>query len=171
MLVSTFVDLQGFIVNKKFIVKEVAMLKQGIVLTHYIFTSSVLWKFLTRFDRSCAFWLIAYHHGMQWEDGMVPYNEAKRLITAAVFEDDAIVHCIRLFSFNHKLQLRALRHGPSKRIYTPKINRAKGVPSVVAKSAKSTAIEGKSEILGMSWRKGVKIANVLITNVIDAIEI
>jgi len=39
MSVPTFVDLQGFIVNKKFIVKKVAVLKQGTVLTHYIFTS------------------------------------------------------------------------------------------------------------------------------------
>ncbi|KYN19888.1 hypothetical protein ALC57_07772 [Trachymyrmex cornetzi] len=92
MLVPTFVDLQGFIVNKKFIVKEVAVLKQGTVLTHYIFTSPVPWKFLTRSDRSCASWLIAYHHGLRWEDGRIPYSEAKRLITAAVFEDDAIVY-------------------------------------------------------------------------------
>ncbi|EGI68552.1 hypothetical protein G5I_02785 [Acromyrmex echinatior] len=149
MLVPTFVDLQGFIVNKKFIVKEVAVLKQGIVLTHYIFTSSVPWKFLTRSDRSCASWLTAYHHGLRWEDGMVPYNETKHLITAAVFENDAIVH------------------GPNKRIYTSKINRAKGVLSIVAKSSKSTAFERKSEILGISWRKGVKVANVLITNSCD----
>ncbi|EGI66635.1 hypothetical protein G5I_04824 [Acromyrmex echinatior] len=128
MFVPTFVNLQGFIVNKKLIVKEVAVLKQEIVLTHYIFTSSAPWKFLTRSDRSS--WLIAYHHGL----------------------------------------LRALRHGPSKRICTSKIDRAKGIPSVVAKSAKSIAIEEKSEILGMFWRKGVKIANVLIINVIDAIE-
>ena len=92
MSVPTFVDLQGFIVNKKFIVKEVAVLKQGTVLTHYIFTSPVPWKFLTRSDRSCASWLSAYHHGLRWEDGMIPYNEAKRLITVAVFEDDAIVY-------------------------------------------------------------------------------
>ncbi|EGI67250.1 hypothetical protein G5I_04183 [Acromyrmex echinatior] len=65
---------------------------------------------------------------------------------------------------NKTLQLQALRHGLSKRIYTPKINRAKGAPSVVARFAKSTAIEGKSEILGMSWRKSVKVANVLIIN-------
>ena len=58
MSVPMFVDLQGFIVNKKFIVKEVAVLKQEIVLMHYIFTSP--WKFLTRSDRSCASWLIAY---------------------------------------------------------------------------------------------------------------
>ncbi|KYN42557.1 hypothetical protein ALC56_03016 [Trachymyrmex septentrionalis] len=92
MSMPTFVDLQGFIVNKKFIVKEVTVLKQGIVLTHYIFTSPIPWKFLTRSDRSCASWLSAYHHGLRWEDGMVPYNEAKRLITTAVFEDNAIVY-------------------------------------------------------------------------------
>ncbi|KYN15777.1 hypothetical protein ALC57_11983, partial [Trachymyrmex cornetzi] len=46
----------------------------------------------TRSDRSCASWLSAFHHGLGWEDGMVPYSEAKRLITAAVFEDDAIVY-------------------------------------------------------------------------------
>ena len=46
----------------------------------------------------------------------------------------------------------------------------KGVPSIVAKFAKS--IEGKSEILGMSWGKSIKVANVLIINgIIDAIEI
>jgi len=37
MPVPTFVDLQVFIVNKKFIVKEIAVLKQGTVLTYYIF--------------------------------------------------------------------------------------------------------------------------------------
>ena len=73
--------------------KEMAeVLKQGTVLTHYIFMSLVPWKFLTRSDRSCASWLIAYHHGLQWEDGTIPYNEAKRLITMAVFEDDAVVY-------------------------------------------------------------------------------
>ncbi|KYM83816.1 hypothetical protein ALC53_05753 [Atta colombica] len=43
-----------------------------------------------RSDRFCASWLSAYHHGLRWEDGMVPYNEAERLITTAVFEHDVI---------------------------------------------------------------------------------
>jgi len=53
MPVPTFVDLQEFIINKKFIVKEVAVLKQETILTH-IFTSPMPWKFLTRSDRSCV---------------------------------------------------------------------------------------------------------------------
>ena len=76
----------------KNLLKEVAVLKQGTVLTHYIFTSPVSRKFLTRSDRSCASWLSAYHHELRWEDGMVPYNEAKRLIMTAVFEHDVIVY-------------------------------------------------------------------------------
>jgi len=47
-----------------------------------------------------------------------------------------------------------------------KIDRVKGVPSFVAKSVKYTAIEGKSEILGMFWGKSIKIANVLINVII-----
>ena len=42
--------------------------------------------------------------------------------------------------------------------------------SLVAKFANSVAIEGKSEILGMSWEKSIKVANVFII-IINAIEI
>ena len=77
---------------------------------------------------------------------------------------------IRLFSFNRKLQLRALRHESNKRIYNPKSIERKGY-CPLSPSPPSPAFEGKSEILRISWRKGVKVANVLITNVIDAIEI
>ena len=38
---TTFVDLQGLIVGKKFVVKEVAVLRKGAILSHYIFTCSM----------------------------------------------------------------------------------------------------------------------------------
>ncbi|KYN14911.1 hypothetical protein ALC57_12874 [Trachymyrmex cornetzi] len=84
MTVPTFVDLQGFIVGKKFIVKEVAVLRKGAILSHYIFTCPMPWSFLTKSEKYCASWLSAYHHGLQWEDGMIPYIMVKRLITMAV---------------------------------------------------------------------------------------
>ncbi|KYN19394.1 hypothetical protein ALC57_08276 [Trachymyrmex cornetzi] len=90
MAIPTFMDLQGFIINMKFIVKEVAMLRRGTILTHYIF-SPMPWHFLTRFDKSCASWLSTYHHGLRWDDGMVPYNMVWRLITEAVLEEDEAV--------------------------------------------------------------------------------
>jgi len=37
-----FVDLQGF--EKKFVVKEVAVLRKGAILSHYIFTCSMPWN-------------------------------------------------------------------------------------------------------------------------------
>ena len=95
MVVPTFVDLQGFTVGKKFVVKEVAVLKQGNVLTHYIFTNSVPWSALTKSERSCVSWLTAYHHGLRWDDGIVQYWKAKHLITTAVYDendDEAIVY-------------------------------------------------------------------------------
>ena len=47
--VPTFVDLQGFIVNKK--CEGSSDVETRAVLMHYIFMSPVSWKFLTRFDR------------------------------------------------------------------------------------------------------------------------
>jgi len=51
----------------KFIVKEVAVLRKGAVLSYYIFTCYMPWNFLTKFGKYCASWLSAYH-GLQWED-------------------------------------------------------------------------------------------------------
>ncbi|KYN13991.1 hypothetical protein ALC57_13821 [Trachymyrmex cornetzi] len=84
MTVPMFVDLQGFIVGKKFIVKEVAVLRKGAIHSHYIFTCPMPWSFLTKSEKYCASWLSAYHHGLQWEDGTIPYSMVKRLITMAV---------------------------------------------------------------------------------------
>lgn len=84
MVVPTFVDLQGFVVGKTFIVKEVAILRNGTALSHYTFTSPIPWYLLTRSDKSKAFWLMANHHGLRWADGIINYSRAKSLITAAV---------------------------------------------------------------------------------------
>ncbi|XP_071640900.1 uncharacterized protein [Temnothorax longispinosus] len=91
MSVPTFVDLQGFLVGMKFVVKEVAVLRKGCVLTHHIFNYPMPWNLLTKSDKSCATWLIRNHHGLRWEDGNVPYrcnsssssnnNGAKRMNT------------------------------------------------------------------------------------------
>jgi len=45
------VNLQGFIVGKKFIVKEMAMLKKGAILSRYIFTYPMPWNFLTKSEK------------------------------------------------------------------------------------------------------------------------
>ncbi|KYN29551.1 hypothetical protein ALC57_00999 [Trachymyrmex cornetzi] len=84
MAVPTFVDLQGFIIGNKFIVKEVVVLRKGAILSRYIFTCPMSWSFLTKSEKYCVSWLSDYHHGLQWEDGTIPYSKVKRLITMAV---------------------------------------------------------------------------------------
>jgi len=84
MSVPTFVDLQGFIVGKTFVVKEFAVLRDGHVLSHYIFERPYPWDVLSKSERSCASWLTANHHGLRWEDGISPYYMAEEFITKAV---------------------------------------------------------------------------------------
>jgi len=82
------------IVGSWFVVKEVAMLKKGSVLSYYIFASPYPWNLLTKSEKSCASWLIA-NHGLQWEAGMIPYSMARHLIISAVVDtedDDALVY-------------------------------------------------------------------------------
>ena len=90
MTILMFVDLQEFIVEKRFIVKEVVMLKQGTLLIHYIFTSSVeifdeVRQVLCFLVECLSPWIT-----MRGRDG--PVDEVKLLITATVFEDDTIVY-------------------------------------------------------------------------------
>jgi len=84
MSVPIFVDLQGFRVGRHFVVKEFAALKEGHVLSHYIFGCPYPWTVLSKSERQQAIWLIENHHGIQWEDGMVPYCLARDLITKTV---------------------------------------------------------------------------------------
>ncbi|KYN17405.1 hypothetical protein ALC57_10306, partial [Trachymyrmex cornetzi] len=82
-----------FLVDKRFVVKEVAVLKNGSELTYYIFTCPMPWRFLTKTDQSHASWVMTHHHGLRWYDGMVPYRIAQRLISETVGrESGAIVY-------------------------------------------------------------------------------
>ncbi|EFN74296.1 hypothetical protein EAG_02787 [Camponotus floridanus] len=42
-----FVDLQGFVVNERFVTKEMAILANGRDLTHHVFRAPMLWNLLT----------------------------------------------------------------------------------------------------------------------------
>jgi len=80
-----FVDLQGFIVNERFIVKESAVLKNGCELSHHIFKPPMPWNLLTRMEQLRATWIMVNHHMLPWNDGYVKYNRAKNIIQKAVF--------------------------------------------------------------------------------------
>ncbi|KYN00240.1 hypothetical protein ALC62_00115 [Cyphomyrmex costatus] len=84
MTVPTFVDQQEFIVRKKIIAVEVAVLRKGLILSYYIFTYSMSRNFLTKFKKYCTSWLSAYYHGLQWKNGMITYSITERVITMVI---------------------------------------------------------------------------------------
>jgi len=57
---------------------------------------------LIKSEKDCAFWLNACHHGLQWQDRMIPYSMMKRLIAMAVIgveendDNKILVHVKRL---------------------------------------------------------------------------
>jgi len=88
MIVPTFVDLQGFIIHYWELVccegSGGAEKGEHSLALHFCKP----WNVLTKSERSCASWLIANHHGLQWEAGMIPHMMARYLITSAIAEDD-----------------------------------------------------------------------------------
>ena len=82
--VPIFVDLQGFIVNDKFLTKEIGVLRNGKELIHHIFHAPMSWDLLTKSEKSCACWLTSNHHQLQWADGHVDYKLMKTLVRKAV---------------------------------------------------------------------------------------
>jgi len=82
MVIPTFVDLQGFIVRGRFVVKEVAMLRKGTISTHYIFANPGAMEVdkiqkVLRFLVDCLSPWIAMGR-------RIPYSMAKHLIIMAV---------------------------------------------------------------------------------------
>ncbi|XP_070521100.1 uncharacterized protein [Cardiocondyla obscurior] len=95
MSTPTFVDLQGYPIGRRFVVKEAAVLRGGAVLAHYVFTTPMSWGAVSRDDRRLVTWLVRNHHGIAWEDGDVLYSRAKRLIIRALQnEEDCYDHAI-----------------------------------------------------------------------------
>ncbi|XP_039306919.1 uncharacterized protein LOC105196833 isoform X2 [Solenopsis invicta] len=95
--VPIFVDLQGFIMGDIFRVKEVAVLRRGDELTHYVFRAPLAWNLLTKDEKQQANWLTAHHHHLHWKDGDIEFRQAKKLIRCVVLDglfdgkDDEII--------------------------------------------------------------------------------
>ncbi|KYN30169.1 hypothetical protein ALC57_00372 [Trachymyrmex cornetzi] len=48
-------------------------------------------------DQSHASWVMTHHHGLRWNDGMVPYRMAQRLISEAVGRESGAVVYVKGF--------------------------------------------------------------------------
>ncbi|KAJ8666173.1 hypothetical protein QAD02_007835 [Eretmocerus hayati] len=80
-VVLLFIDLQGFKNHGEFIVKE-AMIADvnNAKLYQWLFRSPYSIKNLTREDEISALWCTEHHHGLFWDQGIVPYSLAGKLL-------------------------------------------------------------------------------------------
>lgn len=80
-----FIDMQGFIVREKFVIKEIFIFEgDGRNLIHYIFLPPMAWNQLTKAKKSRASWLILHQHKLSWCSGDVEYRRAKNIIRHAI---------------------------------------------------------------------------------------
>lgn len=88
-----FVDLQGFEVNGKFVLKEIcyqivprttdAIWRKhtGVAQRfHYVYKPPFAWEYLDKNARRKCLWQSAFRHGIYWNDGSVPYNRIDQTI-------------------------------------------------------------------------------------------
>lgn len=95
-----FVDLQGFVVNKCFVLKEVSFSIiqdngfqsfDDITSYHYIFAAPFPWKYLSDICKKRTAWLTAFHHGFYWCQGTTAYEDIITCI-APLLEKDLIIY-------------------------------------------------------------------------------
>lgn len=75
-----FVDLQGFMVNQQFVLKELCISSSStsspnINLNHYIYKSPFSYKSVNHTCRKNILWLSNFHHGLYWNDGNILYDQ------------------------------------------------------------------------------------------------
>lgn len=94
-----FADLQGFLVNGQFVLKEFCFSSAATTTTtslivptqpfsypdankrhHYIFAPPFPWKFTSAADRRRALWLTSFHHGFYWNDGYTSYACVEQIL-------------------------------------------------------------------------------------------
>ncbi|KAJ8671048.1 hypothetical protein QAD02_002307 [Eretmocerus hayati] len=72
-----FIDLQGFKNQEEFIVKEAMIVDVNSTNCHqWLFTPPYSIKNLSQKDEISAKWCTEHHHGLFWDQGIVPYSEA-----------------------------------------------------------------------------------------------
>lgn len=79
-----FADLQGFIVNKQFVLKELCFscASEELPKYHFVYEPPFEWKFVSDTCKRRIIWATIFHHGFYWNAGSVPYAQIERTIEA-----------------------------------------------------------------------------------------
>jgi hypothetical protein len=89
-----FVDLQGFMDHRVFLIKELCILSaRDNKIQHYIFKSQPFsWHNLGKCSKQQALWLTCYYHGISWSDGDLPHHTAYSCIQKLCEEPNAVIY-------------------------------------------------------------------------------
>lgn len=84
---TAIVDVQGFMIGSKFILKEAAVLIRGTrQMAHWVFTPPIPWVMLDNCSKRQCMWLTKHHHGLSWTDGYTKYAKAKPLLKSVLHD-------------------------------------------------------------------------------------
>lgn len=87
-----FVDLQGFRASGQFVLKELSIsLEHSEAIHHYLFAPPYKWNQLSRRDRVCAFYLKTFHHGFNWNNGIIPYDSIHDILDTFLRGENSLV--------------------------------------------------------------------------------
>lgn len=91
-----FVDLQGFVVDKKeFIVKEFALLSlNDDRIVHLTFKEPHNYWLLSEKARKSVIWTSEYH-GMSWESGQAPYTNLTSFVSKHLKQADDCIYYVK----------------------------------------------------------------------------
>lgn len=92
-----YVDILGFIVNNKFVLKELGIVECDAQVfycsthkTHrYLFKPPFEWKELSSLDRTRALHAKCNRHGLSWNDGNIDYMELRKIIKKILITENA----------------------------------------------------------------------------------
>lgn len=72
-------DMQGFVIDKEFIVKELAT-SNGYQIYHFIFKPPIDFRMLSDKDQTGVRYLEHFHHGLRYSEGFVNYEDLDNII-------------------------------------------------------------------------------------------
>ncbi|XP_053598606.1 rho GTPase-activating protein gacV-like [Microplitis demolitor] len=82
---ALILDIQGFTTDNNFIVKELSTISihddNLVDATCLLFKSPFDQEDLTDSEKRQNDWLTDYHHGLAWNSGIIPYENAKNILT------------------------------------------------------------------------------------------
>lgn len=83
------IDIQGFLLNDGYLVKELAI-SDGNMINHYLFKPDVPYNRLTSKEKQQIQWLENNHHTLRYSDGHVNLSELKGILQRFTAKSDLI---------------------------------------------------------------------------------